>query len=1805
MAKLNLSGLRALLKETPEQMARRQRVEAAIARVNQPGIFSTLDELVKSGPASATPQEWADLLKVGAPLNRAGATFRLKQDERNLVGLDQMLANHPPDAPLSRAALRKQIRTARPQFVVESGNGSGIVLPEDSRNNERDGSDIDELRVYPTADRPMHTRDAGYNSVPSESERLLALKHGTAGGDYRIIQDVNAPLLASSMSLIREPNKDFVDRMRQSLAGTPIDPAQGPDAEETFKAMLGGLGMDTHVSGPYRSLETDEAERAIGRSPAVTVRERGFGDPAAAMNPIAHGYTYDTYPMNSNVPYRTPRDMNSLAQRLALLKAANEGQRGIAFANYVSNYPRYAEDKIYGPEQSIRQMRRLASQYGLTFDPNADVASALPSRRTERSYNGAYSRAIRARAGILDEDTPFDWKQAQNDNPMSYSEMADRLYSHPFYNSTGETDHERINARLVEQAGSNIRDALSFLNYSDPAVRRAIDLAKAEHEIASTHYLSTTNVPFDVDLLSRLKSTQDELGSRVQDAVSGIDRSRIPVTRPAITMSDEGRDRLRRIGIPLFSAAGAGVLSQNDDYDNAPGFAKGRLVTIKEALETLSKGAKETADERAARRLIEMGNARTEIPGAFSTLDEIINQASLSKSMSGGMTPQQWQNYLKPGRTVTREGVQFPLKGEEMSFTGLGDRLQKEVDRNAANPDRPTTITPDALATWLRKYRAPIGYKTNKAFDVPSLNPPEARAFGDYRVDSLPAKRGSWLHKPVYDATSNSHRSIDEAPIMWSRGVDLPEGYWLTEAQHDASGKAADKYYIPKSGQYDAFRALAAQTPEGANPDAIEHALQGMGAITKPRPMNPGEKLSEADLQNGEVRRVAQGVPGVVAPDPRIPFMDLKDYNGMALKMALQRVAERGGKFVALPSPQDGAYSGGWGPHFNLNNPDGTFLGRSQAMDYVYGMDPSTGRMGPTASSASKLAKQYGLGFSPSRSIVKSNGGKPPYPSIYGDATSFDSYIGNLMNETGWGSDNLPPEATTRILGDLKQAHGHYSSLPEIRSGMPNSLMIIENKIAAMDAALQDPDRAKGVLASGDMRRAMQMMSNIDASLPDYFPITPGVDRPSIDLDDNSAEKIKRIGIPLFKDGGHVDTDHTGPAKRFMANWAENWVGRDKDGNVVSLPEALHSENFPETALGDFVAGIPAAIHDIAGTLPIFGRGVRSVDRNIPALGRLFELSKKYNDKGAQLEKEFMSNAGVDEERTLGDRLSGLGGSIIGLPMGSPEKKALAPTAEYLKMMAPAMLEAPAGAKVAAGQLAKSVAPQLVGFAGNGAVNEGINYAVTHRNPDLHLNRTDHSLWDPVDQSIGYSLDDVIRQANARATFLHRVPIEDAPQASADIWNVGMAGGGSVEKALARLAKRFKSNLYTASGEPVFGDVRASSYDTRTARPFGMTEDQIRAEAAADMQPRRTPLEAAVANRNALLAYQNLDPVTSVTPDPATRLELLKRQRIGQQPAPSGVPVSATWELRPGQSVGHLSNLSPQQLTEYENARLRGERSPDPLYGDFPQAQRAEAIGNWTGPSGQTEHNRALISRPFIGMGKSGLADDQQLASVRARELLRGIKNAQEASAFVAAQAKAPKSTHNVAIVSTTPEGAQALKNMQGMLDVNDLGAAHGEPNTLALMDFSGTKSPAQIRKEANAMVSSLTSNGIHAVHSMAKNSGDLIPINWGEQGSGQVTRQMVEALNDPANAGLAERLDASGEPASWANANKIDRAASAASGDPIRADLLRLRDMVGANGFAEFLNKIRRNGGTTGLGLPAALLPLAGLGGPQKADEQ
>jgi hypothetical protein len=85
----------------------------------------------------------------------------------------------------------------------------------------------------------------------------------------------------------------------------------------------------------------------------------------------------------------------------------------------------------------------------------------------------------------------------------------------------------------------------------------------------------------------------------------------------------------------------------------------------------MPKGGRPRAPRTELDALREYANSLGPQKGFFSTLDELIDKAPFERAPVS-----EWRNYLKPGRMLKRDEVQFPLKQEELDYSEIQNILR-------------------------------------------------------------------------------------------------------------------------------------------------------------------------------------------------------------------------------------------------------------------------------------------------------------------------------------------------------------------------------------------------------------------------------------------------------------------------------------------------------------------------------------------------------------------------------------------------------------------------------------------------------------------------------------------------------------------------------------------------------------------------------------------------------------------------------------------------------------------------------------------------------------------------------------------------------------------------------------------------------------------------------------------------------------------------------------------------------------------------------------------------------------------------
>lgn len=206
--------------------------------------------------------------------------------------------------------------------------------------------------------------------------------------------------------------------------------------------------------------------------------------------------------------------------------------------------------------------------------------------------------------------------------------------------------------------------------------------------------------------------------------------------------------------------------------------------------------------------------------GFFSTLDELI------ETSPGEVAPaQEWANWLKPGRKLVRDGVEFPLKKEELDYAKI-DQMVK--DRGPA-----TRLSRKQVQEWARQQRPDINqqvHSNNQVFEDAPGSADEVRRRG---LRALRGLNEPYVEMAMYDSPGLYHKpsvpgSYEEnttvspdieafnshfnpQDISWSRTTQhkvpqVPTDLnspsqgklrLIEEIQSDRHSKAADKIFDP------------------------------------------------------------------------------------------------------------------------------------------------------------------------------------------------------------------------------------------------------------------------------------------------------------------------------------------------------------------------------------------------------------------------------------------------------------------------------------------------------------------------------------------------------------------------------------------------------------------------------------------------------------------------------------------------------------------------------------------------------------------------------------------------------------------------------------------------------------------------------------------------------------------------------------------------------------------------------------------------------------------------------------------------
>ncbi len=594
--------------------------------------------------------------------------------------------------------------------------------------------------------------------------------------------------------------------------------------------------------------------------------------------------------------------------------------------------------------------------------------------------------------------------------------------------------------------------------------------------------------------------------------------------------------------------------------------------------------------------------------GFFSTLDDAIKSAPFEKA-----SPEQWKNYLKPGLTVQRHGVMFPLKAEELHYaqlhpfldaiaSGDPDRLRGLQQLYGEDAVTPQAVSKEAVRQHVQRNRPQFDVDTRIQNSSPGtlkarLPEPNLATHPDLtrdqRIQLQDRFRSSYGHAPQFmeyahvpGVPSSYEESITKSPdfgmfqshftprdISWSRTTrhsldpstpTSPTARLIEEIQSDRHEAAAEKAFLPTPQELAERNSLLAQLPSGADP------YNGVGS---PERESIAKRIT--DLENQAKRRRGYRAPEeeqalltgerntnfdlakVSAKPPDTPFKDPVDYALLELKKQLLNSIHQGDSYMALTRGAD-----------QVNRwEQGMGGGKGEGMTYTYD------KVYPSA--LKKLARMYGANVTDLSLPVAANKGdfRTPTMAEFGMDRPSDAIEGFV------GGDIPSLDEAKSVLSELQGLADPNDSYLQNRLRKASYYLSQASDLWDSDKAewLKDnPDSDENDFAMNDepsssvrsyLRRAGSHLDDIyDSIKAQHGSVeTQTKSFPAMHITPQIADLVRKAGVPLFVGAGAT----LGANQMSQSNSPTQPTGYASGGVVSPLDQYVQSNVSSNPSGGD------------------------------------------------------------------------------------------------------------------------------------------------------------------------------------------------------------------------------------------------------------------------------------------------------------------------------------------------------------------------------------------------------------------------------------------------------------------------------------------------------------------------------------------------------------------------------------------------------------------------------------------------------------
>lgn len=520
-----------------------------------------------------------------------------------------------------------------------------------------------------------------------------------------------------------------------------------------------------------------------------------------------------------------------------------------------------------------------------------------------------------------------------------------------------------------------------------------------------------------------------------------------------------------------------------------------------------AKGGKVKKTAEAIRRM----ESAAPHPKLFSTLENLIAEAPFEKAPSS-----QWEGYLQPGRPFEVEGLSFPLKKEELEYSGasaLFDSL-RDVDELLSKERLLKRIGDDRLRLQ-SELRPQDNYQNWSSANVPGAIP------GSYETSltTFP-KRFDDLNRTAITLAGYPTHYTPET-LSWSRTTrhGVPgKGVvrLIDEIQSDRASAAGERGWHTPEGDWITHGPFS----ETFFPERLERLGHLMRRGWSPR---PGTRF----LNRSDYHRI-----------PDAPFKDPADYSRLELKKQVLKALDRGDRYLGTtPSEvQISRYEQAMTPE------------RRAGMEHVYD------KIVP--GELAKLARQYDIPLTEvelQSSLVR---GDPRIPLL----AEFDEELPSAFLRESIDVDDDPSFFANNVSELIANYRDVFrgdsvvnSRLTQLERTLNREWKSVHRKAQAIDP---EDTRILDALVNEnpDIHRSLMELDSINSMALRRRANVLG-DKPqkltALDLDpeSESVKRLNRVGIPLW-----TLPALTG-AGALMA--PDDEIGYAKGGKVIDMIDAL------------------------------------------------------------------------------------------------------------------------------------------------------------------------------------------------------------------------------------------------------------------------------------------------------------------------------------------------------------------------------------------------------------------------------------------------------------------------------------------------------------------------------------------------------------------------------------------------------------------------------------------------------------------------